>query len=99
MTMESMFEDQTPQTEPRLRDLPITFFNIPRWFFLLFIRSYQKVISPAVPVNTCRFYPTCSHYGYRAIYKYGALRGGDSRPSGACYAVTHLIPVVWDPLL
>lgn len=76
MTMELTFEDQTPQTEPRLKDLPFTFFNIPRWFFLLFIRSYQKVISPILPTDTCRFYPTCSHYGYRAIYKYGALRGG-----------------------
>jgi putative membrane protein insertion efficiency factor len=75
MAMELILEDQTPQTEPRLRDLPITLFNIPRWFFLLFIRSYQKVVAPAIPANTCRFYPTCSHYSYRAIYKYGALRG------------------------
>ncbi len=61
--------------EPRLRDLPFTFFNIPRWFFLLLIRGYQKTLSRMLPDNTCRFYPTCSHYAYQAIYKYGALRG------------------------
>ena len=76
MGMTLTFEDQTPDTEPRLRDLPFTFLNFPRWVLLLLIRIYQKVVSPTVPVNTCRFYPTCSHYGYRAIYKYGAIRGG-----------------------
>jgi len=25
---------------------------------------------------SCRFYPSCSHYGYQAVYKYGALQGG-----------------------
>ncbi|MCJ7626050.1 MAG: membrane protein insertion efficiency factor YidD [Anaerolineaceae bacterium] len=34
------------------------------------------VISPALPENTCRFYPSCSHYSYQAIYKHGVLRGG-----------------------
>ncbi|MBX3003252.1 MAG: membrane protein insertion efficiency factor YidD [Anaerolineales bacterium] len=29
-----------------------------------------------MPPNTCRFYPTCSHYTYQAIYKYGAVKGG-----------------------
>ncbi|MHB0988613.1 MAG: membrane protein insertion efficiency factor YidD [Bellilinea sp.] len=46
-----------------------------RWLFLGFIRLYQKLISPSLPSNTCRFYPSCSHYGYQAIYKYGAWRG------------------------
>ena len=76
MSIELILEDQTPQTEPRLRDLPITILNLPRWILLILIRFYQKVISPAIPANTCRFYPTCSHYGYRAVYKYGAIRGG-----------------------
>ncbi|TDQ36391.1 membrane protein insertion efficiency factor YidD [Aureibacillus halotolerans] len=43
--------------------------------FLLVIRLYQKVISPLKP-PTCRFYPTCSHYGREAIEKHGALAGG-----------------------
>jgi putative membrane protein insertion efficiency factor len=32
-------------------------------------------ISPGLPANTCRFYPSCSHYGYQSVYKYGALKG------------------------
>ncbi|WP_413379743.1 membrane protein insertion efficiency factor YidD [Alkalihalobacillus sp. 1P02AB] len=43
--------------------------------FLLFIRGYQKFISPLTP-PTCRFYPTCSHYGVEAIQRFGALKGG-----------------------
>ncbi|WP_050181070.1 membrane protein insertion efficiency factor YidD [Domibacillus robiginosus] len=43
--------------------------------FLLFIRFYQKVLSPLKPPS-CRFYPTCSHYGYEAVQKHGALKGG-----------------------
>jgi uncharacterized protein len=43
--------------------------------FLLIIRFYQIVISPIKP-PTCRFYPTCSHYGMEAIKRYGALKGG-----------------------
>jgi putative membrane protein insertion efficiency factor len=63
------------QKEPQLRDLPVTFWNLPRIPLLALIRTYQKVVSPSLPEGTCRFYPTCSHYGYQAIYKYGALKG------------------------
>ncbi|WP_418895856.1 membrane protein insertion efficiency factor YidD [Sporosarcina cyprini] len=38
------------------------------------IKIYQKVISPLTP-PTCRFYPTCSHYGIEAIEKHGAFKG------------------------
>ena len=61
--------------DPRLRHLPFTFFNIPRIILLAFIRLYQMTFSKAMPANPCRFYPTCSHYGYQAIYKYGAIKG------------------------
>jgi putative membrane protein insertion efficiency factor len=61
--------------EPRLQDLPFNLRTAPRWFLLGLIRLYQKLISPALPTNTCRFYPTCSHYGYQAIYKHGAIKG------------------------
>lgn len=61
--------------EPRLRDLPLKLINIPRIPVLLLIRLYQLLISPALPANTCRFYPSCSHYGYQAVYKYGAIKG------------------------
>lgn len=63
------------EEEPRLKDLKFTIINIPRYILLLLIRAYQAVVSPALPVDTCRFYPSCSHYGYQAIYKYGALKG------------------------
>ncbi|QRN84359.1 membrane protein insertion efficiency factor YidD [Chloroflexota bacterium] len=49
---------------------------MPRWILLALIRLYQKIISPSLPKDTCRFYPTCSHYGYQAIYKYGVIKGG-----------------------
>ena len=62
--------------EPRLRDLPITIWNLPRIPLLALIRAYQKVVSPALPEGTCRFYPSCSHYGYQAIYKFGVFKGG-----------------------
>jgi putative membrane protein insertion efficiency factor len=40
-----------------------------------FIRTYQLVISPLLPPNSCRYYPSCSHYALDAIEKYGSLRG------------------------
>jgi uncharacterized protein len=67
--------DEYPN-EPRLRDLPVTLFTLPRWVLLALIRAYQATLSRTLPSNTCRFYPTCSHYGYQAIYKYGAIKGG-----------------------
>jgi hypothetical protein len=39
------------------------------------IRLYQLTLSRALPPNTCRFYPTCSRYGYEAIRRYGAIKG------------------------
>jgi putative membrane protein insertion efficiency factor len=62
--------------EPRLRDLPRTVWNFPRLGLLSFIRFYQMTLSKAMPANTCRFYPSCSHFGYQAIYKFGVLKGG-----------------------
>ena len=61
--------------EPRLRDLPRTPLYWPRLALLALIRFYQMTISRAMPADTCRFYPSCSHYGYQAIYKHGALKG------------------------
>jgi putative membrane protein insertion efficiency factor len=68
--------DSEGVVEPRLRDLPFTLWNIPRFLLLALIRLYQATISRTLPPDTCRFYPTCSHYGYQAVYKYGALKGG-----------------------
>ena len=68
-------EHHSHSPEPNLRDLPLTILNLPRIPLLALIRLYQLTISRALPSNTCRFYPTCSHYGYQAIYKYGAIKG------------------------
>ena len=43
---------------------------------LLLIRLYQRTLAQALPPDTCRFYPSCSHYGYEAIEKYGVIKGG-----------------------
>jgi len=42
--------------------------------FILFIRFYQKFISPLFP-SSCRYYPSCSNYAIMAIEKYGILKG------------------------
>jgi uncharacterized protein len=64
------------QSEPRLRDMPVTLLNLPRIILLALIRLYQATFSQALPPNTCRFYPSCSHYGYQAVYKFGVIKGG-----------------------
>jgi putative membrane protein insertion efficiency factor len=46
-----------------------------RKVFLALIRFYQFAISPLLG-NNCRFYPTCSHYMYGAIERYGVVTGG-----------------------
>lgn len=50
---------------------------------LKLIIIYQKTLSLdsgwfsyKFPYGYCRYYPTCSHYGYQAIEKYGILKGG-----------------------
>ncbi|NWJ47379.1 MAG: membrane protein insertion efficiency factor YidD [Chloroflexi bacterium] len=47
-----------------------------RYAFLGIIRLYQLTFSRLIPSGTCRFYPSCSHYGYEAVRKYGTLKGG-----------------------
>ncbi|NQU83716.1 MAG: membrane protein insertion efficiency factor YidD [Parcubacteria group bacterium] len=54
-----------------------------RLFVLKMIKIYQKTLSfdhglPSYlfPHGFCRFHPTCSDYGYKAIEKYGLLKGG-----------------------
>ena len=43
---------------------------------LLSIRAYQKSKGWLFPVSTCRFYPSCSVYGYEAIERHGIVKGG-----------------------
>ncbi|MBT3412617.1 MAG: membrane protein insertion efficiency factor YidD [Candidatus Jacksonbacteria bacterium] len=53
-----------------------------RKLILLAIRLYQKTLSldhgPLrfyVPNGQCKFHPTCSEYTYKAVEKYGIVRG------------------------
>ncbi len=74
MTFEYLPHDYSH--EPRLRDLSRTLWNWPRLTLLGLIRLYQASFAKVLSPDTCRFYPSCSHYGYQAVYKYGVLKGG-----------------------
>ncbi len=41
---------------------------------LALIRFYQTAISPNTRPH-CKYYPTCSQYGFEAIERFGALKG------------------------
>ena len=76
MTTTILPSENESNPEQSLRSLPFNLRTLARWPLLVLIRFYQLTLARAVPANTCRFYPTCSHYGYQAIYKYGAIKGG-----------------------
>lgn len=42
--------------------------------FIILIKLYQLIISPWLG-KSCRFTPTCSHYGIEALKKYGPVKG------------------------
>lgn len=46
-----------------------------KYLLLGSIRLYQLTLARILPPS-CRFYPSCSHYGYEAIARYGAIKGG-----------------------
>ena len=39
------------------------------------IRIYQRLVSPFLPANTCKYHPSCSQYAIDALRKHGLLRG------------------------
>lgn len=43
-------------------------------FFIFLIKGYQNFLSPLKP-PTCRFTPSCSHYGIEALKKHGVIKG------------------------
>ncbi len=50
--------------------------RLPQTIALGLIRLYQLTLSRAMPADTCRFYPSCSRYGFEAIRRHGLIRGG-----------------------
>ncbi len=48
--------------------------RIPRLALMGLIRGYQLIISPLIG-PTCKYYPSCSRYGFEAVSSHGALRG------------------------
>jgi hypothetical protein len=42
--------------------------------FIVLIKLYQLIISPWLG-KSCRYTPTCSHYGIEALKKYGPVKG------------------------
>ncbi|MBF6590324.1 MAG: membrane protein insertion efficiency factor YidD [Ktedonobacterales bacterium] len=54
------------------------------------IRLYQMTLSVILPPS-CRFTPSCSHYGYEAIETYGLLKGGwmALKRIGRCHPFYH----------
>jgi putative membrane protein insertion efficiency factor len=47
-----------------------------KFFATALIRSYKVAISPFLPFNHCRYYPTCSDYAIEAVTKFGIAKGG-----------------------
>jgi putative membrane protein insertion efficiency factor len=47
---------------------------LPRRMLMGLIWVYQSTLGPALP-PACRFEPTCSHYAYTAIARYGVFGG------------------------
>lgn len=41
---------------------------------LFLVRAYRKFLSPVLP-DTCRYYPSCSHYAEQALERHGAFKG------------------------
>ena len=45
-----------------------------RWTLMILIRIYQKLVSPQYG-DVCNFTPSCSHFGFEAMQKYGMVQG------------------------
>lgn len=48
--------------------------RLPQLALVGLIRGYQLIISPMTG-PTCKYYPSCSHYGIEAVRRHGALKG------------------------
>jgi len=43
--------------------------------FILLIKAYRLLVSPILPFNHCRFYPSCSQYAIDAVEQRGVAKG------------------------
>ena len=48
--------------------------RLPQYAVMALIRVYQIVVSPLLG-PTCKYYPSCSHYGLEAVRRHGAIKG------------------------
>jgi len=46
-----------------------------RQIVILSVRLYQVLLSPFLPANSCRFYPSCSQYTIEAVQQHGVVKG------------------------
>lgn len=51
------------------------FLQILSYPFILLIKMYQYVVSPALGPK-CRYIPSCSQYSIEALKKHGLIKGG-----------------------
>jgi putative membrane protein insertion efficiency factor len=65
-----LLESKTVTPESWLQQV----LSIPAAIAILFVRSYQVVLSPLLG-RTCRFHPSCSQYYILAVRKYGLCAG------------------------
>ncbi len=52
----------------------MNFARWPRVAVMALIVGYQRTLSHMM-LTQCRFMPSCSHYTYEAVERYGALKG------------------------
>ena len=45
-----------------------------RWLLIGFVKLWRRFVSPLYG-NVCKYHPSCSAYGLRALEVHGALRG------------------------
>ena len=57
-----------------------------RYVLIAFVKLWRRVVSPLYG-DVCKFHPTCSAYGLRALQVHGAFRGGwlTIRRIGRCH--------------
>lgn len=48
--------------------------RLPQYALIALIRGYQLLVSPVLG-PTCKYYPSCSHYGLEAVRQHGAIKG------------------------